>query len=200
MIIASNNKGKIKQFKQIFGDIELTSLKEAGVEVDVEEDAETFLGNAIKKAKAIYDITKQPTIADDSGMCIDYLNGAPGVMTHRFLGDNVTAEERNAWILNELKDVPYEKRGAKIYCALAVCDSEGNVTSVCEYVERKIAFESKGDNFFGFDSITLIEEGVTAAMLTDEQKNQVSARRKACEKLKEVLAQKGSALGENEYK
>ena len=200
MIIASNNKGKIKQFKQIFGDIELTSLKEAGVEVDVEEDADTFLGNAIKKAKAIYDITKQPTIADDSGMCIDYLNGAPGVMTHRFLGDNITAEERNAWILNELKDVPYEKRGAKIYCALAVCDSEGNVTSVCEYVERKIAFESKGDNFFGFDSITLIEEGVTAAMLTDEQKNQVSARRKACEKLKEVLAQKGASLGKNEYK
>lgn len=200
MIIASNNKGKIKQIKQIFGEIELISLKEAGVNVDVEEDAETFIGNAEKKAKAIYEITKQPTLADDSGMCIDYLNGAPGVMTHRFLGDNVTAEERNAWILNELKDVPYEQRGAKIYCALAVCDCDGVVTSVCEFVERKIAFESKGDNFFGFDSITLIEDGVTAAMLTDEQKNQVSARRKACEKLKEVLASKGAELGKDKYK
>ena len=130
MVIASNNKGKIKQIKQIFGDVELVSLREAGVDVDVEENAQTFEGNAIKKAKEIYAITKKPTIADDSGMCIDYLDGYPGIMTHRFLGDNVTAEERNAWILNELKDVPYEKRGAKIYCALAVCDSEGNVTSV----------------------------------------------------------------------
>lgn len=199
MIIASNNKGKIKQIKQIFGEIELKSLAEAGVNVDVEEDADTFLGNAIKKAKAIYELTGKPTLADDSGMCIDYLDGYPGVMTHRFLGENVTAEERNAWILNELKDVPYEKRGAKIYCALAVCDCEGNVTSVCEYVERKIAFESKGDNFFGFDSITLIEDGVTAAMLTDEQKNQVSARRKACEKLKEVLLETGEKLGEGKY-
>lgn len=199
MVIASNNKGKIKQIKQIFGDVELVSLREAGVDVDVEENAQTFEGNAIKKAKEIYAITKKPTIADDSGMCIDYLDGYPGIMTHRFLGDNVTAEERNAWILNELKDVPYEKRGAKIYCALAVCDSEGNVTSVCEYVERKIAFESKGDNFFGFDSITLISEGVTAAMLTDEEKNNVSARRKACEKLKEVLASRGECLGKGKY-
>lgn len=199
MVIASNNKGKIKQIKQIFGDVELVSLREAGVDVDVEENAQTFEGNAIKKAKEIYAITKKPTIADDSGMCIDYLDGYPGIMTHRFLGDNVTAEERNAWILNELKDVPYEKRGAKIYCALAVCDSEGNVTSVCEYVERKIAFESKGDNFFGFDSITLISEGVTAAMLTDEEKNNVSARRKACEKLKEVLAGRGESLGKGKY-
>ena len=195
MIIASNNKGKIKQIKQIFENVELQSLAEAGVDVDVEEDADSFLGNAIKKAKAIFELTGKPTLADDSGMCIDYLDGYPGVMTHRFLGENVTAEERNAWILDQLKDVPYEKRGAKIYCALAVCDSEGNVTSVCELVERKIAFESKGDNFFGFDSITLIEDGVTAAMLTDEQKNQVSARRKACEKLKEVLLNKGEKLG-----
>ena len=199
MVIASNNKGKIKQIKQIFGDVELVSLREAGVDVDVEENAQTFEGNAIKKAKEIYAITKKPTIADDSGMCIDYLDGYPGIMTHRFLGDNVTAEERNAWILNELKDVPYEKRGAKVYCALALCDSEGNVTSVCEYVERKIAFESKGDNFFGFDSITLISDGVTAAMLTDEEKNNVSARRKACEKLKEVLAGRGESLGNGKY-
>ncbi len=199
MIIASNNKGKIKQFKQLFGDVSLQSLNEAGIDYEVEEGEVSFEENAIKKAKEIYELSHCPTLADDSGICIDKLNGFPGVSTHRFLGENATKDERNNYLLSCLNGVPYEDRGVKIYCALAVCDMSGNVTSVCTYVQRKIGFLSKGDNKFGFDEIVEVKEGVTAAMLSDEEKNKVSARRAACDLLVNKLLDSGDKIGEGKY-
>mgnify|MGYP002868775505 CR=1 FL=1 len=90
MILASNNKGKLEEIRKILDDYKIYSLKEKNIDVDVIEDQDTFFGNAKKKAMEIYDIAQEPTIADDSGLCIDCLNGFPGVMTHRFLGENAT--------------------------------------------------------------------------------------------------------------
>ena len=94
MILASNNKGKLEEIKKILSEYEIYSLKDKNIDVDVEEDQDTFIGNATKKAKEIYETAKEPVIADDSGLCVNALDGYPGVMTHRFLGDDATDEDR----------------------------------------------------------------------------------------------------------
>ena len=95
MILATNNKGKLNELKKIFTGFEIISLSERGITIDVLENEDSFLGNATKKAKEIYAISGEPTIADDSGLCIDCLDGFPGVMTHRFLGEDATDRMRN---------------------------------------------------------------------------------------------------------
>ena len=102
MIFASNNKGKIKEIKSIFIDEEIISLKEANVDIEVEEDADSFYGNALKKAKEIYKITNIPVIADDSGICIDAFDGWPGVLTHRFAGEEASDEDRNNLMIEKV--------------------------------------------------------------------------------------------------
>lgn len=110
MIFASNNKGKLKEIREILKSYEIKSLKEASIDVDVEEDQDSFYGNALKKAKEIYEIAKVPVIADDSGLCIDVLNGWPGVMTHRFLGENAGDDDRNTAILDKMMQYKNEER------------------------------------------------------------------------------------------
>ena len=114
MVIATNNEGKIKEIKEIFKDYELFSLKDKGLDIDVVEDQDTFLGNATKKAKEVYAIVKEPVIADDSGLCINALNGFPGVLTHRFLGEDATEVDRNNYLIEKLEE--YQDRSAKFIC------------------------------------------------------------------------------------
>ena len=104
MIVATNNEGKLKEIKDILSDYELFSLKDKNIDVEVEEDQDTFYGNAYKKAKDIYEIVREPVISDDSGLCIDILDNWPGVLTHRFLGENSTKDERNDYILEKIKE------------------------------------------------------------------------------------------------
>ena len=120
MIFASNNKGKIKEIKSIFNEEEIISLKEANVDIEVEEDADSFYGNALKKAKEIFELTNIPVIADDSGICIDALNDWPGVLTHRFAGEEASDEERNNIIVNKLDNEINKK--AKVICNLVYYD------------------------------------------------------------------------------
>ena len=189
IIVATNNKGKLKEIREILTDYELLSLEEVGINVKVEEDENTFRGNSLKKANEIFKVANMPCIADDSGLCIDVFDGWPGVETARFLGDKASQEDRNKYILEKMKDKSGEERNAKVVCDIAYVDNE-NTTVVEGIIEGKISKEERGSNGFGFDSIFELEDGRTLAELSEKEKNDVSSRRIALEKLKNKLDKK----------
>lgn len=187
MIFASNNKGKLREVKAIFEDYEVKSLAEAGINIDVEEDQDSFYGNALKKAKEIYEIAKEPVVADDSGLCIDVYEGWPGVLTHRFMGEEATDDDRNNAILNKMKEE--SNREAKVVCNFVYYDGKDIVVGE-GVLNGNISNERRGSNGFGFDDIFELENGKTLAELSSEEKNEVSARYLAAIDLKENLNNK----------
>ena len=188
VVIATNNPGKIKEIKVILKDYEILTLKDMNCEIEVEEDQDTFEGNAMKKAKEIAEALKMPAIADDSGLCIDILKGWPGVYTARFLGENATQEQRNNAILEKMKKEP--ERMARVRCSMAYYE-EGNFILGKGEVEGKIAIQKRGKNGFGFDEIFELPNGKTFAELTLDEKNQISHRKLALQDLKENLQKFG---------
>ena len=186
MILATNNIGKLREIKKILEDFDIVSLKEAGIDHEVEEDQDSFYGNASKKAYEIYEISKIPTIADDSGLCVDAFIGWPGVYTAIFLGEDSTREERNQAILNRFIDSKVQDRTARVMCYLVYYDGKTEVVGIGELV-GKIALKSRGEGGFGFDNIFELENGKTLAELSPEEKNKVSARYLATLDLKEKL-------------
>lgn len=188
IIMASGNKGKIKEAQEILNEYKIIPMKELGVEIDVEEDQNTFEGNAIKKAETIAkELNGKKCIADDSGIEIEYLNGFPGVYTKRW--HEGTDRERNLAIIEKLKDVPKEKRKIKFITAIAISDGKDTISAV-EYIEGHVAENVRGDNGFGFDEIFELSNGKTLAELSQEEKNEISARKKALESLKRKLNKK----------
>lgn len=184
MILATNNKDKLREIKEILSDYEIYSLKEKNIDIDVEEDADTFYGNAYKKAKEIYELTKEPVIADDSGICITGLDDFPGVLTHRFLGEEATDDDRNNELINKANSL--SDRSAKVVCVLVYYDGKNTVVGE-GVLEGKIATFPRGENGFGFDSIFELPNGKTLAELTSEEKNKQSARYLAAIDLKEKI-------------
>lgn len=181
MIFASNNNGKLKEVKSILNDYEIYSLKDKSITVDVIEDQDTFLGNALKKAKEIYELTGEITIADDSGLCINALDNFPGVMTHRFLGDEATDIDRNEYLINKLNG--FDDRSAKVICNIVYYD--GDKFLVGEGIlDGVISNSRRGTNGFGFDDIFELPNGKTLAELEPDEKNLVSARYLALNDLK----------------
>ena len=188
VVIATNNPGKIKEIKEILKDYEILTLKDMNCEIEVEEDQDTFEGNAMKKAKEIANVLKMPVIADDSGLCIDILKGWPGVHTARFLGENATQEQRNNAILEKMKKE--QKRTARVICCMAYYE-DGNFILGKGEVEGKIATKKRGKNGFGFDEIFELPNGKTFAELTLDEKNQIRHRKLALQDLKENLQKFG---------
>lgn len=186
IVVATNNQGKLKEIQQILNEYELLSLKDINCYIEVEENQETFEGNSLKKAKEISEATKMPCIADDSGLSIDAFDGWPGVYTARFLGENSTPEERNNAILEKMKNFDGDDRKAKVECVITYYEN-GNVVVGKGIIKGKIAKEPKGQNGFGFDPIFELENGKTYAELTNEEKNEISHRKIALEKLKKQL-------------
>ncbi len=187
MIFATNNKGKLREVREILNEYEIISLRDANVSIEVEEDQDTFYGNAFKKAREIYEVTGMPVIADDSGLIIDALGSWPGVMTHRFLGDDANDLDRNKALINRANDL--EDRRATVACVLVYYD--GVNTLVGEgLIHGKISEEERGENGFGFDPVFELPNGRTLAELTPSEKNSVSARYLAsvdlCNKLAEL--------------
>ncbi len=185
MIFATNNQGKLKEIREILSNYEILSLADVSVSVDVLEDQDSFLGNATKKAKEVYSITKQASLADDSGLCIDSLDGWPGVMTHRFLGEDATDEERNLAIIEKCQGL--SNRSAKVVCQLVYYDSLEKPITGTGILEGRIASCPRGEHGFGFDSIFELPNGKTLAELTFDEKNQCSARSLAAKDLKQKL-------------
>lgn len=184
MIFASNNPGKLREIKKIFAEYDVKSLKEAGIEIEVEEDRDTFCGNALKKAQEIYQVSREAVIADDSGLCIHCYDEWPGVQTHRFLGENKTDDERNRAILDKMED--QKEREASVVCNLVYFDGKNTIVGEGK-LEGTIAREVRGENGFGFDPIFTLQSGKTLAELTPEEKNLASARYLAAFDLKDKL-------------
>ncbi|MBQ8514544.1 MAG: XTP/dITP diphosphatase [Ruminococcus sp.] len=180
VILASNNKNKIREMQQIlapFG-MEVISQKEAGADFEVEENGTTFAENAELKARAVYERLGVPVIADDSGLAVDALNGAPGVYSHRYAGENATDEERCQKLLCELKNVPAEQRTARFLCEICYLDENGDKHFFTGSCEGFIGTEPKGSNGFGYDPV-FCSGDKTLAEMTDEEKNRISHRGKA---------------------
>ena len=185
IIMASGNKGKIKEAQEILEEYEIIPMNEIGIDGDVEEDQNTFEGNARKKAETIAKkLEGKMCLADDSGIEIEYLDGFPGVYTKRW--NKGTDRERNEAIIEKLKGVPHEKRKIKFITAIAL--SDGN-TTICKegIIEGYVANELRGNNGFGFDEIFELENGKTLAELTQDEKNEISARKIALEQIKKEI-------------
>lgn len=191
IIFATGNQGKMKEIRLIMEDLQLEvlSMKEAGIEVDVEENGQTFEENAMIKAAAIAkEVNGAIVLADDSGLEIDYLNKEPGVHSSRYLGEDTSYDIKNQHILDLLDGVEQEKRTARFVCTIAALFPDGKREVVRETIEGYIGYESKGNNGFGYDPIFYVPEyDCTTAELTLEQKNQISHRGKALMKMKQVI-------------
>ncbi len=188
IILASNNEHKLKELKQKLQnlDIDVVSQKEAGYNIDPEETGKTFKENAEIKAKELNKISGLPVLGDDSGLEIDALNGMPGVYSHRFAGENATDEDRINKVLDLMKDVKEEKRTARFKTVICYIDEKNEMHFFEGIAEGKIGFEPKGINGFGYDPI-FIYNGRTFAEMTGEEKNMVSHRGRAVEKLVDYL-------------
>ena len=188
IVIASSNKGKIEEAREILKEYKIISIKELGIDIDVVEDQNTFEGNAIKKAEAIAKILNgKLCIADDSGIEIEYLDGFPGVHTKRW--HKGTDRERNLAIIDKLKGVPKEKRKIKFITAIALSDGKNTICEIGQ-IEGFVAEQVRGENGFGFDEIFELENGKTLAEISQEEKNEISARKIALENLRKKLLEK----------
>lgn len=185
MVFASNNEGKIKDLRGIFDDVEIKSLKDVGVFIDVIEDADTFYGNALKKAKEIYEVVHEPVISDDSGLEIEALDKWPGVLTHRFVEGSDT--DRCLEILRRMEGI--ENRKCRFVTTIVYYDGK-NIISEDGILEGTISHEMKGDNGFGFDPVFTLPNGKTLAELSSSEKNAISARGKALARIRSQIKNK----------
>ena len=169
-------------------DIELVSLKDAGIKADIEENGTTFEENAIIKAKAICEMTGQLVLADDSGLEVDYMDKAPGAYSARYLGEDTPYSVKNQAILDRLKDAVGDERSARFVCAIAAAFPDGRVITTRGTIEGFIGFEEKGENGFGYDPLLYVPEyGMTTGEMSPEMKNKISHRGKALELMKVKL-------------
>ena len=190
IIFATGNAGKIKEIQMIMEDtgMEVLSMKEAGITVDVEENGATYEENALIKARAVAEKTDCIVMADDSGLEIDYLNKEPGIYSARYMGEDTSYHIKNHNLIERLAGVPDEQRTARFVCAIAAILPDGKELTTRATIEGRIGYEEKGENGFGYDPIFYVPQfGRTTAELTEEEKNQVSHRGKALELMKEEL-------------
>lgn len=183
IVLASGNAGKLREFSQLFAswDIEVVPQSEFGVS-DAEETGLSFIENALIKARHASRISDLPALADDSGLAVDALGGAPGIYSARYAGEAATDVENNRKLLEALEDVPDERRTAAFHCALAFVRScDDPVPLVCSARWRgRILHESRGEQGFGYDPLFYVEsQGMTSAQLAREVKNQLSHRAQA---------------------
>ena len=190
IIFATGNQNKMKEIREILADmdVEIVSMKEAGIHADIVEDGNSFEENAEIKAKTICEMTGEITLADDSGLEIDYLNKEPGIYSARYMGEDTSYRIKNGNLTQRLEGVPDEKRTARFVCAVAAAFPDGTVKTVRETMEGRIGYEEKGENGFGYDPIFYLPEyGCTSAELSMEEKNKISHRGKALRAIRDVL-------------
>ncbi len=191
IIFATGNMGKMNEIKEIMADLdyEILSMKEAGVEAEVEENGTTFEENARIKALAISEkVSDAIVMADDSGLEVDALDKAPGVYSARFMGEDTSYDIKNAEILKRLEGVVGDDRSARFVCAICAVFPDGEIKTVRGTIEGVIANEPKGKNGFGYDPIFFVPElGLTTGELDPRKKNEISHRGRALKLIKEYL-------------
>jgi XTP/dITP diphosphohydrolase len=196
LILASNNKKKIKEMKEILKelDVEVKSLENENINIDVIEDGHTFEENAKKKAKEIYEFLLERgdkdfiVLADDSGLAVEYLNGEPGIFSARYAGEHGNDAKNNEKLLGKLKNVKKEDRSAKFICQLAMFTEKGEYYKVTGEANGYIIEELHGEGGFGYDPLFFFEPlNKTFAELTSEEKNEISHRGNALKELKKII-------------
>ena len=190
IVIATGNRHKAEEFSRIFSGHRIVLPADRGIMFDPEETATTFNGNALIKARTLFELMGEPVIADDSGICVDALNGEPGVYSARYGATNgieLSAEDRNKLLLSRMKGIP--DRTARFVCNMVLYYGPDRFVSVQETLEGSIVSESgSGSGGFGYDPVLYLPEyGKTVAELSDDQKDLVSHRGKAARKLKIFL-------------
>lgn len=190
IIFATTNQGKMKEIREIMKGCgyDICSMKEAGISADIIEDGTTFEENALMKARTIAKLTGEMTMADDSGLEIDYLGGAPGITSARFLGENTSYDVKNRYLLQKLEGVPQAERTARFVCAIACVWPDGKSLTKRGTIEGYIGYEERGTNGFGYDPIFMVPKyGKTTAELSMEEKNEISHRARALRAMREEL-------------
>ncbi|KAJ52881.1 XTP/dITP diphosphohydrolase [Clostridium tetanomorphum] len=191
LILASNNENKVREIKEILKElnIQVISLKEAGINIDIEEDGKTFMENAYKKATGIFDLVKDKeymVLADDSGLSVEALSGAPGVYSARFAGEHGDTKKNNCKLLKEMQNV--ENRNAKFICTMVLIIDTKNVIEAEGELEGTIIEEERGTNGFGYDPLFYVPKyNMTFAEMDSKLKNSISHRKKALINLEEKL-------------
>ena len=190
VVFATGNENKLREIRQITADmdIEVVSMKDAGVYTDVDETGTTFEENAYLKASAIAKKCGLPTFADDSGLEIDYLGKQPGIYSSRFMGEDTPYPEKNAELLRRMEGVPDEERTARFVCAICYVRPDGSNETVKATMEGIVAHQAAGSNGFGYDPIFFLpDRGCTSAELPPEEKNRISHRGKALRMMRDIL-------------
>lgn len=182
ILIATNNKHKIIEIKEIINndEIELVTLSDLNINIDVEEDKDTLEGNALKKAEEMYRLAKIPTIADDTGLFVNSLNGEPGVFSSRYAGENATYDDNCVKLLNTMKDIPDENRSAYFKTVVCIYESENKYRFFEGICSGTITKKKHGEKGFGYDPI-FIPDGFdkTYAEMSEKEKNSISHRGRA---------------------
>lgn len=192
IIFATGNEGKMREIREILRDVdaEIFSMKEAGIETEIDENGATFEENAMIKAKSVAKAARWPAVvlADDSGLEIDWLNREPGIYSARYLGENTPYSVKNKNLIDRLEGVPDNKRTARFVCAIAAVLPDGGEIVTRGVIEGRIDYEEKGENGFGYDPIFYVPEyGCTTAQLSAEEKNRISHRARALNAMKTEL-------------
>lgn len=190
IIFATSNQDKMDEIKMMMSDckILIVSLKEAGIKVDIVEDGATFEENALIKARTIMKLTGCLTLADDSGLEVDYINKEPGVYSARYMGEDTSYAIKNKSIIDRLENAKGSERSARFVCAIAACFPDGRTFTTLGTIEGEIGYEEKGENGFGYDPILYVPEyGMTTGEMTPEFKNGISHRGIALRKMREKL-------------
>lgn len=190
IIFATGNEGKMREIRMIMGDLgmEILSMKEAGIQADIEENGTTFEENALIKAKGIASLCRDIVLADDSGLEIDALNKEPGIYSARYMGEETSYHVKNANLIQRLEGVAEEERTARFVCAIAAVLPDGTEMTTKAAMEGIIGYEERGENGFGYDPIFWLPDcGKTTAELTAEEKNIRSHRGQALRLMKERL-------------
>jgi XTP/dITP diphosphohydrolase len=190
LLIATNNKGKAREFRGLLRGVpfRLVTLSDEGITTDIPETGNSFEENAVLKATALAAESGLLTLADDSGIEVDVLNGEPGVHSHRYAGESATDADRYKFLLEKLKDIPEDKRNARFRCVIAIATPEGAVRTVSGECCGILTTSPRGYNGFGYDPIFYVPElSRTMAELTIDEKNKISHRARAAAKAKELL-------------
>jgi XTP/dITP diphosphohydrolase len=190
LLVATNNPGKVREYEALLKGLPLTLTYPAqeGIDVEVEETGSTFAENACLKAAAYARASGLLTLADDSGLEVDALEGAPGTRSARYAGQGASDEDRYRLLLSKLEEVPWERRTARFRCVIAVATLQGEVHTAEGTCEGVIAFEPKGEHGFGYDPVFyMLEHGQTMAELEPEIKNRISHRAQAAEGARGIL-------------
>lgn len=194
ILFATGNQDKMKEIRMILADLgmEIVSMKEAGIDIDIVEDGSTFEENAMIKAKAVAELSPEDIVlADDSGLEIDHLNKEPGIYSARYAGVDTSYTIKNNMLLERLNGVPDEKRTARFVCAIAAVFPDGTVETVRGTIEGRIGYEIAGENGFGYDPIFYLPEyGCTTAELDPVKKNELSHRGNALRAMRPIIERK----------